>query len=293
MNQVLQYLVNGLIVGSGYALLGVSFALLFSVTSRFHYAYALTYLVAPVLAVTAVGAGMPLLIAAIIGIAGAGVLGALIEVLVYRVLDKRAGSLSLLGVGIASVALTIAGENVVALLWSPTPTRLLDGFVPQLIKVGAIAFTSLDIITVALCWVLVAGSALVLSRSGLGRNVIAVRSDPAAARLVGISPRTIGLIVIVAASAMSGVLGILAGLKATVSPAMGIEPVFFALVVAFVAGAERSPLLVGFVGLAIGVLQTISQLWLPPVWSSTIVFGILLVYFVGVSFMSRDLLTAQ
>jgi len=49
-SEVLQAVVNGVINGSAYGLLAVGFALILSVTGRFHFAYALTYALAAFLA---------------------------------------------------------------------------------------------------------------------------------------------------------------------------------------------------------------------------------------------------
>jgi branched-subunit amino acid ABC-type transport system permease component len=59
---------------------------------------------------------------------------------------------------------------------------------------------------------------------------------------------------------------------------MGDTPVFYAFVVAFVAGVERSPIVVAAVGLLIGLVESVSTLWVSDNLSALTVFGLLLLW---------------
>src|SRR3978361_1369832 len=103
--EVEQLTVAGLINGSFYALLGVSFGLVLGVTGRFPYAYGLVFTLAAYAAsVLETPAGEP---------APATFLGVGIERLVYRPLAAASGVLSLLTIFIAALGLTIAGTNII------------------------------------------------------------------------------------------------------------------------------------------------------------------------------------
>ena len=80
MTHFLQFVANGIVAGSTYGLLAASFALIISVTQRFHIAYVATF------AVGAYGAvwgrttlGLPIGLAIVIGILAAALLGVIIE----------------------------------------------------------------------------------------------------------------------------------------------------------------------------------------------------------------------
>src|SRR5689334_10657641 len=103
MNEYGATLVTGITNGMTYGLLGVTFALIFFVTGRFHFAYGLFYGLAGVLAAWGVEVqGWGIAPAVVIGVLAAVVGGVLCEVVVYRAFDKRAPGLSLLGIFIAS-----------------------------------------------------------------------------------------------------------------------------------------------------------------------------------------------
>jgi branched-subunit amino acid ABC-type transport system permease component len=292
--EAVQLLLNGLVSGAVYGLLGVSFALIFSVTGRFHFAYSLTYMLAAVTAVTVVDGGQPLIVGALVGVVVAAVLGVLIELMVYRPIGQRGGWAGPLSVAIASLGVTIAGQNLVQLAWGSETARSLNGFNVSVIKLGSdVTLTSLDLLTFGVCAALIVALAVTMRWAPLGRSIEAVRAEPEMARVVGLSPGRIGLIVFAIGSALAGVLGILAAIKTAATPEMGFDPLFYAFVVTFVAGAARPPLVVAGVGVAVGVVESMSALAIPTVWATTVVFGILFAYLVLLALRSRGVVAAR
>ena len=61
-------------------------------------------------------------------------------------------------------------------------------------------------------------------------------------------------------------------------PDMGFNPLFYAFVVAFLAGLGRHPVVVGLVGLLLGLVESWSALFMSTQWASLVVFGILFVF---------------
>ena len=114
-----QLTANGLFRGCSYGLLGAGFALILGVTGRFHFAYGFTYTLAAYLAFnfhargTWAGPfhnGVPFIVAAILGILCAALVGTGIERFVYRPIATRAGATALLAIFVAALGATIATE---------------------------------------------------------------------------------------------------------------------------------------------------------------------------------------
>jgi branched-chain amino acid transport system permease protein len=273
-----QLAVAGLINGSLYALLGVSFGLILGVTGRFHYAYALVYtLAAYVASVLQSSTGLAVVPAVAAGLAAATLLGVGIERLVYRPLAAASGVLSLLTIFIAALGLTIAGTNIITLIWSAS-SRNLTLFKPTTMHLGSTTFTSLELVAVIVCWSLIAALSLLLGRTGLGRSIKAVRGNPDLAQLTGIQPSRVYLTVFAIGSLMCGVAAILNGARFAVLPDMGTRPVMFAFVVAFLGGTRSRPAVVGAGGLSVGLIESISGMWVSSQWSSLVVFAVLFIY---------------
>jgi branched-chain amino acid transport system permease protein len=98
------------------------------------------------------------------------------------------------------------------------------------------------------------------------------------AAVVGVNVRRIFLVVFAVGSLIGGVAAVFAGMRFAVRPSMGDTSVFYAFVVAFLAGPSRGPWLVGLVGLLIGLIESLSTLWVTQSQSSLVVFGLLLVW---------------
>jgi len=280
LQQIEQLAVAGAINGSFYALLGVGFGLILGVTGRFHYAFALVFTFAAyVTSVMESAAGLPAPLAIIAGPIASAVLGVAVERLIYRPLAMFSGPLSLLTVFISSLGITIAGVNLITLAWSAGSRSLrLVPVVP--LQAGDVTFTTLDLALVASAWILIAALAAILASTDLGRSIRAVRGNAVLARIMGIDPGRIYLVVFAIGSVLCGVAGILNGARFAVLPDMGDRPVVFAFVVAFLGGTRRSPIVIGFAGLFIGLVESLSGFFVSPQWTSLVVFSVLFGYLI-------------
>lgn len=277
LENFLQLLVNGLITGSAFALLGVSFGLILSVTGRFHFAYAFTYALSAYIAAE-VGmsfhASFPLAI--VIGALAGMVVGVLMELVVYRPVAKRAGVYALLTIFVSSLGMAIAGENLIS-IFLPAASYSISGVTIKAITIGKIDFTNLDVEAVAVAWVLILVLAVVMRMSMFGRMVRAVRSNPEMSLAVGVNPGTIFLAVFAIGSVLAGVAGVFEAAQTAATPQMGYNPIFYAFTVAFLALSRRT-LGVALIGLGLGLVQSLSSLFFQSQYQDLVVFIILFAY---------------
>lgn len=265
--------------GSAYALIGVAFGLILSVTGRFHFAFTFTYTISAYIAAQAGESwGLPFWASLILGAAVGAVFGVLAERLVYRPLAAKSGAYALLVIFVASLGLAIAGRNLIALYWIDSASKQILGFSNAGYNFGPITLTKLGIIQVIVAWALVLLLGAMLSYTGLGRVVRAVRVNPDMALVVGVDPRTVYLAVFAIGSFMGGVAAVLNATQTAAQPDMGFTPLFYAFVVAFLAGLGAHPVRVGLVGLGVGLVENWSALFMSSRWTSLVVFGILFVY---------------
>jgi branched-chain amino acid transport system permease protein len=279
LDNVLQLTVNGIVNGTSYALLGIAFGLILGVSGRFHVAFTTTYaLAAYVAAWLGMIAGMPFWLAVLAGGLAAAILGALMERFVYGPLSLRAGSNALLMIFVASLALSIIGRNTLAITSMTTTSLPINGFTNAGINVGPVTISSLSITMVLTSWVLIALLALVLARTSLGRMIRGVRANWEMALCVGIDPRAIYVTVFAIGSFLGGVGAVFAATQTSATPDMGLTPFFYALTIAFLAGLASPPLTVAIVGIALGLIESLSALFLPTQWTLLVVFAILFFY---------------
>lgn len=269
-----QLLVSGVVVGSSYALIAVSFGIIYSTTRVFHFAHSIVYAVTAYAAVVAVdNLGLPLLPAAIVGLAAAVALGILIELVFYRPM-RKAGA-TLLGIFLVSLGITIAGPNLLQIIFGPV-NKPLPGFNVHTHAYGEVTYTNLDMLTVALTWTLIVVLILFQERTRFGRAITAVRTNREMAAAVGISPARIYLLVFGIGSLLVGVASILFTVNGVASPQMGLEPVLTGFIAVFLGGigSTSGAALGGFV---LGLASNLSGLWLSSDFSPAVVFGVLFV----------------
>jgi branched-chain amino acid transport system permease protein len=285
---VAQLTANGIFRGAAYGILGVGFALILGVTGRFHFAYAFTYTLAAYMAYTLVDrVGMPFWIGGMLGIIVVAFVGTGIERFVYRPLADRAGATALLAIFVASLGITIAGENIIRLVWSSSSQNLLgpDQIAYSIWEVNFLNFDVWQAVSSFGCAVVLA---LLLRYTPLGRAIKATRANPELARTIGIDSGQIYLVCFFIGTLLCGLAAFWYGLQFTIDPAMGLKPVIFAFVVAFLAGTASSPIRVFFTGIVVSLLEQYASIWLSTRWTQTAVFVVLVAYLSWQSLRSTD-----
>lgn len=276
--QFLQAIVDGLVAGSLWGLLGTGLGLILGVTGRFHFAFATTFVWAIYLAVWLVGLGAPLYVGVAGGIFCGMVLGVLFEWLLYRPLVQRTNQ-GLLAVFVTSLGVVIAGENIIRLIWGSSDENLSTGYTVHWLSLGHdVGLTTLDLVTFLVCAGVVMALWLFLRRARYGRAIRAVQENPDMARAVGISPEIAYVAVFAIGSTLAGLGAILLTQRGAAAPDAGVQPTFTALVVMFLAGLRSSPLRFLLAGLILGVIQQLCLVEISVSWSPVVTFGVLFVY---------------
>jgi len=275
----LQLSVNGVVNGAVYALLGVGFGLIFGVTGRFHLAYGTTLVLAVYAASSLNDLGVPLYVAIVAGIVGGSATGVVFERFLYRPLGDRPGSL--MAVFVTALGLMTVTEALLRIASGSNPRSLDPGFTVHRVSLGrGIGFTTLDVAIVGVAIACIGVLWLYLRSSERGRAMRATRTNPELCRCVGINPDAVYLWVFAVGSAVVSVVGIMTSMRASVGPSAGLQPTFIALAVAFTAGPLSGVVRLAASGLVIGLVESVSHLWISSQWNQAVVFGLLALYLV-------------
>ncbi|WP_295703042.1 branched-chain amino acid ABC transporter permease [Lapillicoccus sp.] len=265
-----QLTVSGIVVGSTYALLGVSFGVIYATTRIFHLAHAVAYAGAAYAAVwSANHLGLGFWPALMAGLVVAVVLGVAIEVLFYRPMRRR--NATLLTIFLVSLGVSVAFPNLLQLMFGPENQTLPRPDNPTF-GLGSVTISRHDIVSVALSWLLVAAVALFIARTRFGRSITAMRTNPVMAEAVGIDSRRVYLVVFVLGSLLVGVAGLLFTAKGVATPTMGLQPTLIGFIAAFLGGIG-SQWGAALGGLALGLISSWSALYLQVDYGPVVVFG--------------------
>ncbi len=263
MTEFAQQLLNGLALGSIYALIALGYTMVYGVLRFINFAhsdvlmlgaFAAFYLAA---ATPHMAAATPLLHAGMVVLGAAlicAVLGALIERLAYRPLRDRPR---------ITVLITAIGVSLLIEYTCQHPavfgaaTRSFPQLFPQHnLTLGGLTLSSNDLAVLGITALLLALLWFVVQKTKLGVAMRAVAFNPQAASLMGVDVGRIISVTFALGSALAAVAGIAYALRAPgIEPLMGVQPGIKAFIAAVLGGIGNLP---GAVlgGLLLGLIET-------------------------------------
>lgn len=282
----LQLLVSGIVLGSTYALLAVSFGVIFSTTRIFHLAHAVVYTIGAYGAVLSVEAGLPLVPGLLTGLLAAVVAGVSVDIGIYRPMRQR--SVGSLPIFLTALGLQIAGTSLIQIVFGPR-NRDLPGFPSETLSVGNVTVTTLDLTKVVVSWMVIGLLLAFVRRGRYGKAITATRTNRQMAMAVGVPVERVIALVFALGSLLAGVAALLFTLGGAAFPSMGLAPVLTGFIAVFLGGIDR-PLGAAVGGLVLGLASSLSGIWLSGDFSPVVVFGVL---FVLLTFRPQGLLGKQ
>jgi branched-chain amino acid transport system permease protein len=270
-----QQIINGLFLGSIYALFALGYTLVFGVLDILNLAHAAVFMLASFVALALVGvAHFPLLLALPAAVIFAGLLGLVLERIAFRPLRGRADS-NISGL-ISSLAMATVFQAVALQIWGPNVSRFPLGTVPDrpVAFLGGV-ISSLQILIIAVALVLFVALTFLVKRTRLGRQMRAVAESPRAARILGVNVDRVIAASFFISSALGGAAGVLFGLAFNViQPDMGRSVELKGLAVIILGGMGS---MVGAVvaGFALGLCEVLVVAHLGGSWRDAISFAAL------------------
>jgi len=213
MDIFLQQLINGLVLGSIYALVALGYTMVYGILGLINFAHGDIVMVGALTALTVimglVGSALP--VSLILGLALAAAmlvcmaLGVTIERAAYRPL-RRAPRLAPL---ITAIGVSILIQYTAALIWSKQYIALPEIIKPSQFTVAGASFTDLQLFIFVLACSVMAGLLWFIKHTRLGRAMRATEQNPQVAGLMGIDINRIIAFTFVLGSALGAVAGLM------------------------------------------------------------------------------------
>lgn len=224
MNQFLQQLINGLSIGSIYALMAVGYSLVYSIMNFSNFAHGSVIMLGAYFGFFALTLlGLPFALAFFFAACGSALVAVLLERLAYKPLrDRRAPFLYFI---ITAMGASIFIDNSVIATIGPTPKTFPPELLPSFLQSGAIKLGSLDVGRIdmamfAITVVCLVALILFIDFTRLGKAIQATAYNMKASALMGINPGFVIILVFAIGGALAGVAGVLYGMKYQVYPQM-------------------------------------------------------------------------
>ncbi len=276
MEFFIQQIVNGVLLGSTYALIALGFTLVFGILNVLNLAQAemVTWgAYAAYFLSLYLGFSFP---AALVGaILFAGCLGILVERLAIRPVSnpfKEAEHLSPL---IATIGVGIALQNLAIRVFEPKGTPFPLAFSGAALDLGRIHIAGGKLSAFAISIIVMGLLMVILYRTSLGKKIRATAEDPQAAIFLGVNVYSIFTIVMFISSALGGIGGVLtASIYGIISPFMGASLGLKGLVVMIIGGVSSlSGAVVG--GILLGIAEALIIGYISSAYVDAVVFGVL------------------
>ena len=218
MEAFLQHLVNGLVLGGTYALLGIGLTLIFGLMNVVNFAHGEFYTLGAYAAIATLAVlGLPFLAAIPAAIAVGITLGALCE----RVLLRPLRGESIDSVMLVMIGVWIAMQNTELLGWGGVAKSIPHPFSTRPLVVGPLGIAPLRLFVFVVAIALIVGAHLVIHRTRLGRAMRATFQDADTAALMGVRIRRIHTATFALGSGLAAAAGALLGPIFLVYPSMG------------------------------------------------------------------------
>ncbi|HIU48729.1 MAG TPA: branched-chain amino acid ABC transporter permease [Candidatus Avimonoglobus intestinipullorum] len=280
---LIQQLINGLNLGSIYALIALGYTMVYGIAKMLNFAHGDVIMVGGftmLVTLTALGASLganPILLtgaAVLASVAVCTVLGVLIEKIAYKPL-RNASPLTVL---ITAIGVSYFLQSLSLLIFGSNARRVNDFFHLGNIALGDVSISGNTVLTLAVTVLIMIGLTLFIRKTKTGRAMLAVSEDKGAAELMGVNVNRTISVTFAIGSALAAVASILylASFNSYVDPYMGSLPGIKAFVAAVLGGIGSVPgAMIG--GILLGLIETITKAYISTNIADAIVFSVLII----------------
>jgi len=218
VDQLLQHLVNGLVLGGTYALLGIGLTLIFGLMNVVNFAHGEFYTLGAYATFAALTlADLNFFAALGLAIVCGLVVGAVTEFLLVRPLRRE----SIDTVMLVMIGVWIAMQNSELLVWGGVAKSIPHPFSTTPLTLGGVSLAPLRLFVLVAALGLIVGAHLLIHRTRLGRAMRATFQDADTAALMGVRIRRIYTATFAIGSGLAAAAGALLGPIFIAYPSMG------------------------------------------------------------------------
>lgn len=274
--QFFTYLINGISLGSVYALIALGYTMVYGIAKMLNFAHGDVIMIGSYVVFFAFGSfGLNPVVSVLLSMVVCTVLGITIERVAYRPL-REAPSLAVL---ITAIGVSYLLQQVAQLLWKSDPKSFqsIVSLKPLSLFGGQLVISGETIVTIAACIIIMVALTLFINYTSIGHAMRAVSEDRGAAQLMGINVNATISLTFAIGSALAAVAGaLLCSSYPTLQPTTGAMPGIKAFVAAVFGGIGSIPgAFLG--GILLGIIENLSKAYISTQLSDAIVFLVLIV----------------
>lgn len=272
----LSYFINGISLGSIYAIIALGYTMVYGIAKMLNFAHGDIIMVGGFAIFTVVSTlNLPPLLGIFVAVIICTVLGVTIERVAYKPL-RGASPLAVL---ITAIGVSYLLQNIALLIFGSNARQFTSIVnVPSLkLADGQLTINGVTMVTIAACIIIMAVLTTFINKTKVGQAMLAVSEDNGAATLMGIDVNKTIAITFAIGSALAAIAGaLLCSTYPSLTPYTGSMPGIKAFVAAVFGGIGSIPgALIG--GILLGVIENLSKAYISSQLSDAIVFSVLIV----------------
>ena len=276
MNQFFMQFINGLNIGSIYALIALGYTMVYGIAKLINFAHGDVIMVGAYISFISMKFGLPWWLAVIISIVACAILGVVMEKVAYKPL-RKASRISLL---ITAIGISYLLQNLFQLIFGANPQPYHAFITLPALNLGGISIQANYYITFSVSVVLMILLTLFVNKTTMGKAMRAVSEDEGAAKLMGINVDTTISLTFAIGCALAAIAGILyANCYPMINPTLGSLPGIKAFIAAVLGGIGSIPgAVIG--AFILGMVEAMTKAYISSQLTDTIVFAILILMLV-------------
>jgi len=272
MTVFLQYVINGLIIGGAYALIGIGLTLVLGIMNVVNFAHGEMYMLGAYFLFTFfTRMGINFYLAMLLAIAAVMLVGFVYERSILKPLRRR----SIETVMLSMIGFSILIQNVAMLIWTPVPEAIKSPFPLTAYTLAGLYFLPQRIMVICVAFLLVILTHLLLKKTKTGKAMRATFQDLEAASLMGIRIDRIYSFTFVLGAGLAAAAGTLLGPIFTVHPYIGNLANAKAFVIVIIGGMGSFPGAIT-AGLLLGVFESLGAGYISSAFQDAIGFILLI-----------------
>ncbi len=272
----LNYLINGISLGSVYAIIALGYTMVYGIAKMLNFAHGDVIMVGGFVVFTmSTRMGLSPVLSVLVSIVICTLLGMTIERIAYKPL-RNATSLAVL---ITAIGVSYFLQNLALIIFG-SDIKLFTSVVkvkPLVIADGQITITGETIVTILCCMIIMTVLTLFIKKTKAGQAMLAVSEDKGAAELMGVNVNATISLTFAIGSGLAAIAGVLlCSAYPSLNPYTGSMPGIKAFVAAVFGGIGSIPGAL-FGGILLGVIESLSKSYISSQMADAIVFSVLII----------------
>ncbi|MBI3283948.1 MAG: branched-chain amino acid ABC transporter permease [Burkholderiales bacterium] len=231
MDTFIQQIINGLVLGSMYALVALGYTMVYGVLNLINFAHGDVLMVGAMAGISilkvlqVVAPDLPGIVMLIIAILGAIPVCIAVNVLIERVAYRRLRNAPRLAPLITAIGVSILVQTFAMMIWGRSPIPFPAVMPSTPVQIGGAVISQTQILLLALATLAMVGLVLLVEKTKMGRAMRATAENPRVAGLMGVDSNKVIVATFAIGAALAAIAGVMwAANYSSAQFAMGFTP---------------------------------------------------------------------